>query len=85
MRRPRPAIGREPAWPRQAQRRISTVGEKWANFQTENFNASSQPWYVLVTPDERLLTPPVGYTPDADQFAEWLRCGLEAFASGKGK
>lgn len=61
------------------QRRISTVGEKWANFQTENFNASSQPWYVLVTPDERLLAPPVGYTPDADQFAAWLKCGLEAF------
>lgn len=66
------------------QRRITTVGEKWANFQTENFNASSQPWYVLVTPDERLLTAPVGYTPDADQFAAWLRCGLDAFeASGR--
>jgi thiol:disulfide interchange protein DsbD len=67
------------------QRRISTVGEKWANFQTENFNASSQPWYVLVTPDERLLTSPVGYTPDADQFAAWLRCGLDAFEASKVK
>jgi thiol:disulfide interchange protein DsbD len=62
-----------------AQRRIRTVGDKWAIFQTENFNASSQPWYVLLTPDEKLLTSPVGYTPDADQYAAWLQCGLDAF------
>jgi cytochrome c biogenesis protein CcdA len=67
-----------------AERRISTVGDKWATFQTENFNASSQPWYVLVTPDERLLTAPVGYTPDPAKYAAWLKCGLDAFAqSGK--
>ena len=65
------------------QRRISTVGDKWATFQTENFNASSQPWYVLLTPDEKLLTAPVGYTPDAGQYAAWLQCGLDAFAKDR--
>ncbi len=62
-----------------SRRRVSTVGEKWSNFQTENFNASSQPWYVLLSPDEHLLNSPIGYTPDAGQYAAWLRCGLEAF------
>jgi thiol:disulfide interchange protein len=61
------------------ERRITTVGDKWSAFQTENFNASSQPWYVLLTPDEKLLAPPVGYTPDKQAYANWLACGLEAF------
>jgi hypothetical protein len=27
-----------------------------------------------------LLTPPVGYTPDFNAYALWLKCGLEANA-----
>lgn len=61
-----------------SERRITTVGEKWSAFQSENFAASSQPWYVLVSPDEKLLTPPVGYTPDKEAYAAWLQCGLNA-------
>lgn len=60
------------------ERRIITVGDKWSAFQAENFIASSQPWYVLLSPDERLLNPPVGYTPDKEAYANWLQCGLEA-------
>jgi thiol:disulfide interchange protein DsbD len=58
---------------------IVTVGDKWGLFQTENFNASSQPWYVLISPDEKLLNSPVGYTPNAAEYAAWLQCGLDAF------
>lgn len=58
---------------------INTIGNQWSLFQTENFNASSQPWYVLLSPDEQLLTSPVGYTPDAATYAAWLRCGLSSF------
>jgi len=57
---------------------IKTVGEKWSLFQTENFNATSQPWYVAISPDEKLLTAPVGYTPNPAQYAQWLQCGLDA-------
>ena len=60
---------------------IKTVGNKWSQFQTENFNATSQPWYVAVSPDEQLLTAPVGYTPDATAYAAWLKCGLDAFST----
>jgi thiol:disulfide interchange protein DsbD len=66
-----------------SERRITTVGEKWSAFQSENFAASSQPWYVLLSPEEKLLTPPVGYTPDKEAYAAWLQCGLEAFRSVK--
>jgi thiol:disulfide interchange protein DsbD len=58
---------------------IKTVGTKWSLFQTENFNASSQPWYVAISPDEQVLSRPVGYTPDAKQYANWLKCGLDAY------
>ena len=59
--------------------KIITVGNKWGVFQTENFNASSQPLYVLVSPEEKLLTSPVGYTPSAIDYAAWLHCGLDAY------
>ncbi len=65
------------------QKKIITIGDKWGNFQAENFGAVSQPWYVLLSPDGRLLNPPVGYTPDADEYAKWLECGYGAFLKGK--
>ncbi|GAO44917.1 protein-disulfide reductase DsbD family protein [Flavihumibacter petaseus] len=55
---------------------IKTVGDRYLNFQTENFRNASQPLYAIVSPDEKLLNQPVGYMPDAKAYAEWLRCGL---------
>lgn len=58
---------------------IKTVGDKFATFQTENFRNASQPLYVVLSPDEKLLNNPVGYTPDASEYISWLQCGLNAF------
>lgn len=57
---------------------ISTVGDKWATFQSENFGAASQPQYAIISPNERALTRTKFYTPDPGAFAAWLKCGLEA-------
>jgi thiol:disulfide interchange protein DsbD len=62
---------------------IRTVGDKWSTFQTENFANNSQPWYAIVDTRERLLTKPVGYTPEAGEYLDWLRCGLNAFREKK--
>jgi cytochrome c biogenesis protein CcdA/thioredoxin-related protein len=62
-----------------ARKNIITVGDKWATFQSENFNAVSQPQYALISPDERILTYTKGYTPQASEFAAWMDCGLAAF------
>lgn len=62
---------------------IKTIGDKFATMQTENFSNNSQPFYVLISPDEKLLTHPVGYTPDHKAYADWLKCGLDAFKSIK--
>jgi cytochrome c biogenesis protein CcdA len=58
---------------------IITVGDKWSTFQTENFGATSQPQYAIISPDQRALTKTKYYTPSPDEFADWLRCGIEAF------
>jgi thiol:disulfide interchange protein len=58
---------------------IRTVGDEYATLQSENFVNSSQPLYVILSPEEKLLTYPVGYTPNSRDFAAWLRCGLEAY------
>jgi cytochrome c biogenesis protein CcdA/thioredoxin-related protein len=62
-----------------AQKNIITVGDKWATFQSENFQAVSQPQYALVSPQETILTYTKGYTPKATDFTAWLDCGLAAF------
>jgi len=57
---------------------IITVGDKWSTFQTENFNATSQPQYAILSPKEVALTKRKFYTPNPVEFAKWLKCGLEA-------
>lgn len=57
---------------------IITVGDKWSNFQIENFHAASQPQYAIISTDEKALTKTKGYTPDPSKFADWLECGLSA-------
>ena len=58
---------------------IRTVGDKFATLQSENFKNASQPLYVVISPDEKLMTLPVGYTPDVKDYAQWLQCGLDAY------
>ena len=66
-------------------RTLRTVGDKWQHFQTETFVNNSQPYYVLLTPDGKLLNKPVGYTPDAKEYAAFLECGLNAYQDLTGK
>jgi thiol:disulfide interchange protein DsbD len=60
-------------------KRIITIGDQWAAFQIENFGATAQPQYAMVTADGKALTRTKFYTPDAGEFSAWLQCGIEAF------
>jgi thiol:disulfide interchange protein DsbD len=60
-------------------KQIISVGDKWSTFQSENFNAVSQPQYAIISPGEKALTKTKAYTPDPEEFKEWLECGLQAF------
>jgi thiol:disulfide interchange protein DsbD len=58
---------------------IKTIGDKWATFQTLNFKNNSQPFYVLLDNQVNLLNEPVGYTPKASEYLDWLKEGLTKF------
>ncbi|MEY4107778.1 MAG: hypothetical protein RL181_2120 [Bacteroidota bacterium] len=60
-------------------RKLRTVGQKWSHFQTVYFKTNTQPFYVLMSPEGELLNTPVGYTPDVQEYADFLRCGSDAF------
>ncbi len=61
--------------------RIRTVGQVWTDFQVSNFKQNSQPLYVLVSPDEQVLTTPRGYDSDVQAYDAFLQCGLNTFKS----
>lgn len=64
--------------------KLRTVGDKWSNFQINNFNQHSQPWYVLMSNDgQSVLTQPRGYTPDVKDYKAFLDCGYDTFLSMK--
>jgi thiol:disulfide interchange protein DsbD len=60
---------------------IKTIGQKWGTFQTINFNAASQPYYVLLSPDLEILSPAVQYV-DIATYEAWLKSGLEKYSLG---
>lgn len=61
-------------------RRLKNYGHKWANFQTEFFKINSQPYYVLLNSDgTKILNQAVGYSPNENEYAQFLDCGLEVF------
>lgn len=58
---------------------IKTTGAKWNDLQSRVFNTNSQPYYVLLDHNGKLLAEPVGYTPDADLYGKYLDEGLCRF------
>ena len=57
---------------------IETIAHKWGTFQTINFNAASQPYYVLLSPNLEVLNHAVAST-DAAEYKIWLENGLQKY------
>lgn len=57
---------------------IKTEGDLWATFQSENFKQVTQPLYAVLSPNQELVSNPVGYTPNIKQYLEWLQCSAKA-------
>ncbi|WP_373073613.1 cytochrome c biogenesis protein CcdA [Zeaxanthinibacter enoshimensis] len=57
---------------------IGTVGQKWGTFQTVNFGAASQPYYVLMSPSLEILGPSIQNTNIPD-YLDWLQKGIANF------
>ncbi|GFZ79243.1 thiol:disulfide interchange protein DsbD [Aquaticitalea lipolytica] len=60
-------------------KKIKTIGDKWATLQTINFKNNSQPYYVLLNHNMELLNHTTAYTPDIEEYYNWLKTGLKNF------
>ena len=56
-----------------------TIGKINADLEISRFRVNSQPYYVILDPDENVLTPPIGHTLDIRDFIDFLDKGKEAF------
>lgn len=59
---------------------VKTVGNKWSNFQLVNFNSNSQPQYVILSPDGKVLAEPIGYS-SKEEYLAFLKQGKQKFGS----
>lgn len=57
-------------------KKIKTIGNKWSDFQIEKYQANAQPYYIVLDNEENLLNIPVGYTPDVQDYEDWLKLGI---------
>jgi len=69
----------EPYISKTTQKKIRTVGQKWADFQLERFQQQGQPYYVLLDADENQLNDPKAYDPSISSYVDWLKKGLEKY------
>jgi len=60
-------------------KKIKTIGNKWSDFQASKFNANSQPFYVLLGEDGKLLVEPQGADYDPESYLKFLESGIDAF------
>ena len=60
-------------------KKLRYIGQKWSEFQILRYKANAQPFYVLMGHDEENLIEPVGYTPDVEEYYNWLQKGVGAF------
>jgi len=60
-------------------KKLKYIGQKWSEFQTIKFGANAQPFYVLMDLNEENLNEPAAYTPDVDEYYNWLKEGISNF------
>jgi len=57
-------------------KKIKTQGNKWSDLQTAVYKTNSQPYYILLDNDAKILAQPRGYTPDIETYKKYLDEGL---------
>ncbi|GAA5100193.1 cytochrome c biogenesis protein CcdA [Chryseobacterium ginsengisoli] len=64
-------------------KKVQTIGDRWSLFQQVNFNNNSQPHYVLLTPDGKVINTPVSGYMEKEKFKKFLECGINYFKNNK--
>ncbi|ANW95261.1 disulfide bond formation protein DsbD [Wenyingzhuangia fucanilytica] len=52
------------------------IGQKWSEFQEKRYKTNAQPYYVILNSKGEDVGSPVGYTPDAEEYLDWLQQGV---------
>lgn len=56
-----------------------TIGKINSDYQITRFKVNAQPFYVLMDSQQRLLTQPMAYNLNVDEFIAFLKRGIEAY------
>jgi thiol:disulfide interchange protein len=56
---------------------IESIGDKWSDFQITRYKANAQPYYVIINPEGKDLSLPIGYTSDEIQYGDWIKKALQ--------
>ena len=65
---------------------MNTIGTKWAYMQAVRYETNSQPQYILVDHNEKMLTKETAhYDPDVTKYVNWLDEGINEFKKRSGK
>ncbi|MFH1005676.1 MAG: cytochrome c biogenesis protein CcdA [Bacteroidota bacterium] len=57
-------------------KKIKNIGNKWSDFQASVYGTNSQPYYVLIDNNGKILAHPRGYVPDYKMFRQFLDEGI---------
>ncbi|HLW63479.1 MAG TPA: thioredoxin family protein, partial [Flavobacterium sp.] len=60
-------------------KKIKTIGNKWSDFQIEKYQANAQPYYIVLDNEGNSLNTPVGYTPNVQEYEDWLKQGITKY------
>jgi thiol:disulfide interchange protein DsbD len=66
-------------------KKIRTTGNKWSDMQRTQYETNSQPYYVLLDNNGKILAQPRGYTPEVDTYVKFLDEGLCRFEKRQSK
>ena len=62
-------------------KKVKTIGDKWMVLQANKYGTNSQPYYVFLDHDEKLLIEPANYQDygTVSLFKDWLSRGMLEF------
>lgn len=61
------------------EREITDIGDKYKYLEETIYGSSTQPLYVLVDGNEKLLTPVRGYNPSIEEYVKWMDVGISKY------
>ena len=69
----------EKVYSKEKNRKLRTIGDKWAAFQIREFQSNSQPLYIIVDEELNRYNEPMGAEMDVDDYLTWMEEGIKNF------